>query len=413
MTTEQAAHQSTSSEGISARIREAALAMEPTIIANRRYFHAHPELSGREMATSNTICARLSNMGIPYERVAKTGVIATIAGTAEGAYNENGNPARRIALRSDIDALPVTERTGAAYESKNPGVMHACGHDCHMAMLLGAARILNDMRDELRGEVRLIFQPAEEISIGSTSMIKAGALDGVDSIFGMHIWSEIDAGLISCEPGQRMANTDWFRVDIEGVSAHGSMPHKGIDAVVVAAELVVALQVLVSRDASPFEPLVVTVGEIHGGEARNIMAGSAYLTGTVRTWSDRTRKEMPERLERLINRSARAFDAKAKLTYTHGNAGLANDADCAERARQAVVKLFGEEGVANYEGTLAGEDFSEYLRKVPGIYAFLGCRNPKEGAEHPQHSCFYQVDESVLAKGAMFEAQYAYDFLNE
>ena len=352
-------------------------------------------------------------MGIPYERVAKTGIIATIVGTADDAYDAQGNPKKRVALRADIDALPVLERTGLPYESKNTGVMHACGHDCHIAMLLGAARILMQMRDQIHGEVRLIFQPAEEISIGSRMMIKAGALDGVDGIFGMHIWSEIEAGLISADSGQRMANTDWFRVDIEGVSAHGSMPHKGVDAVVVAAELVVALQVLVSRDISPFEPLVVTVGEVHGGEARNIMAGSAYLTGTVRTWSKKTREAMPDRLRHLIDRSAKAFGATAKLTYEAGNAGLFNDKESAERAQESVKKLFGEEALADYQGTLAGEDFAEYLERVPGTFVFLGCRNPKMDAVHAQHSCYYRIDESVLAKGSMLSAQYAVDFLSE
>lgn len=398
---------------ITERIKELAAATEETIIADRRYFHAHPELSSKEVSTAGTICARLARMGIPYERVAKTGIIATIVGTADDAYDAQGNPKKRVALRADIDALPVLERTGLPYESKNTGVMHACGHDCHIAMLLGAARILMQMRDQIHGEVRLIFQPAEEISIGSRMMIKAGALDGVDGVFGMHIWSEIEAGLISADSGQRMANTDWFRVDIEGVSAHGSMPHKGVDAVVVAAELVVALQVLVSRDISPFEPLVVTVGEVHGGEARNIMAGSAYLTGTVRTWSKKTREAMPDRLRHLIDRSAKAFGATAKLTYEAGNAGLFNDKESAERAQESVKKLFGEEALADYQGTLAGEDFAEYLERVPGTFVFLGCHNPKMDAVHAQHSCYYRIDESVLAKGSMLSAQYAVDFLSE
>ena len=367
---------------VSEEIKQRAADMEKEIIAERRYFHKHPELSLKETETANALCWRLASMGIEYTRVPGNGIIATIKGTAPDAYDAEGNPRRRIALRSDIDALPVTELTGAPYASENEGVMHACGHDCHMSMLLGAARILLGMTDEIHGEVRLLFQPAEECSVGSRMMIKAGALD-------------------------------WFRIDIKGVSAHGSMPHKGVDAVVVAAEIVVALQVLVSRDISPFEPLVVTVGEIHGGEARNIMAGSAYLTGTIRTWSDKTRKAMPERLEHLIQRSAKAFNAKAKLTYQEGNAGLSNDSECAERCRKSVVKLFGEEAVSDYEGTLAGEDFSEYLDIVPGVFVFLGCRNPDVDAVYPQHSGYYTVDESVLKNGAALAAQYAIDFLAE
>lgn len=391
------------------RLRAMGAAIESDIIALRRRFHHHPELSGKEQWTSDELCAQLDDLGVSYERVAGTGVVATIAGTAPALAP--GGRRSCVALRADIDALPVTEQTGASYASECPGVMHACGHDCHMAMMLGAARLLNEMRDELHGEVRVLFQPAEEISIGSTMMMEAGALDGVDAIFGAHIWSELDAGLISCEPGQRMAHTDWFRIDIEGVSAHGSMPHKGVDAIVVGAEMVTALQILVSRDVSPFEPVVVTVGEFHGGEARNIMAGSAYLTGTVRTWSDRLRAEVPDRLERIVGKIARAFNAEARFTFEQGNAGLANDPVCAELARQSVVEVLGEEAVGSYEGTLSGEDFSEYLRRVPGVFVFVGCRNPEVGAEHPQHSCYYEVDESVLVKGSMVAAQWALNAL--
>lgn len=307
------------------RIREIGADIESEVIALRRELHKHPELSGKETRTQEALCIELGKLGVEYRRAAGTGVIATIRGEAKGAYSADGNPAKRVALRADIDALPVTEQTGAPYASQSEGIMHACGHDCHMAMMLGAVRILNGLRDRLCGEVRVLFQPAEEISIGALKMIEDGALDGVDAIYGAHIWSEVDAGKISCEPGQRMAHTDWFRIDIEGVSAHGSMPHKGVDAVVVGAEMVTALQILVSRDVSPFEPVVVTVGEFHGGEARNIMAGTAYLTGTVRTWSDKLRAEVPDRLERIVGKIARAFNAEARFTFEPGNAGLAND----------------------------------------------------------------------------------------
>ena len=395
------------------RVRALGEAAAPAIVEARRAFHRHPELSGHELHTCEMLCEQLDDLGIPYRRVANNGILATIAGTAPGAYDEAGRPRRRVALRTDIDALPVTEKTGEPFASEREGVMHACGHDAHMAMMLGAVRILSSMTDALAGEVRVIFQPAEEISIGALSMIEAGALEGVDAIYGAHIWSEVDAGEVSCAPGQRMANTDWFRVDIEGVSAHGSMPHKGVDAVVVGAELVMSLQVLVSRDVSPFEPVVVTVGEFHGGEARNIMAGRAWLTGTVRTWSSELRAEVPERLERIVKKVASAFGAKATFTFEQGNAGLANDADCAEVARRAVIDVLGEAGVADYRGTLSGEDFSEYLRYVPGVFCFVGTRNPAVGATHPQHSCYYTIDESVLPKGSMVAAQWACRMLAE
>lgn len=395
---------------------------EQEVIRLRRYFHQHPEVGAHEVETSRYVREQLDAMGVPYRVVEGkrppefadertefigTGLIATISGTAPGAYDADGNPVRRVALRTDMDALPIRERTEAPYASQNEGVMHACGHDCHMAMMLGAIRILNGMRDRLRGEVRVIFQPAEEISIGARDMIAAGALEGVDALYGAHIWSEVEAGTVSCEPGPRMAFTDWFRIDIEGVSAHGSMPHKGVDAIVIAAEIIDALQVLVSRRTSPFEPVVITVGEVHGGTARNIMAGSAYLTGTVRTWHKGMRERMFDRMERAAGKTAHAFGAKLEFAFEAGNPGVVNDAACAEVARKAVVDVLGEDAVADYEGTLAGEDFAEYQKHVPSVFVFVGTNNPDIGANHPQHSCYYTVDESVLVKGSMVAAQWA------
>ena len=405
-----------------ATILELGSRYEADIIALRRHFHQHPELSGKEVETSAYLRKQLDELGVPYRLVQGprpegfteerdefigTGVIATIRGEAPDSYDAKGNPVRRIALRTDIDALPIRERTEVPFASQNEGVMHACGHDCHMAMMLGAVRMLNDMRDCLRGEVRVIFQPAEEISIGARDMIAAGALEGVDALYGAHIWSEVEAGTVSCEPGPRMAFTDWFRIDIDGVSAHGSMPHKGVDAIVVAAEIIDALQVLVSRRTSPFEPVVITVGEIHGGTARNIMAGSAYLTGTVRTWHKDVREKIADQMERAAGKTAHAFGAHLDFTFEAGNPGVVNDSACAELARQAVIDTLGPEAVCSYEGTLAGEDFAEYQIHAPSVFAFVGTRNPAIGADHPQHSCYYTIDESVLVKGSMVAAQWA------
>ena len=243
-------------------------------------------------------------------------------------------------------------------------------------------------------------------------MIAAGALDGVDAIYGAHIWSEVETNTVSCEAGPRMANTDWFRIDIEGVSAHGSMPHKGVDAIVVAAEIIDALQVIVSRRTSPFEPVVITIGEVHGGTARNIMAGSAYLTGTLRTWHREVRERIIDRMERIAGKTSHAFGADIEFSFEEGNPSIVNDPECAEVARQAVVKVLGEEAVGSYEGTLAGEDFAEYLQIVPGVFVFVGTNNPEIGAVHPQHSCYYAIDENVLVKGSMVAAQWALDMLN-
>lgn len=432
------------------RVRSLADTYGPFIIEKRRYFHEHPELSGREVDTTAAIAKELDTLGVEYAYLSdfvsgpkpvsyveppeldkmkksamevlkdsetvidpRSGLIATIQGEAPDAYDEQGHPRHRIALRCDIDALPVLEQTNASYASRNEGVMHACGHDCHIAMMLGAVRILHKLRSYLRGEVRILFQPAEEISIGSRRMISAGALDGVESIYGAHIWSEVEAGTVSIESGPRMANTDWFRVDVSGSSAHGAMPHKGVDAIVVGAAIIDALQVVVSRDVSPFDPVVLTIGEFHGGVARNVMAGTSYLTGTVRSFDPKVREFLRERMGFMVQHVAKSYSAKAEFEWQTGNSALINDKVCARRAVRSAIRILGEEALAKYEGTLSGEDFSEYLRMVPGVFVFIGGRNPKVGADHPQHSCYYEIDESVLSGGSKLAAQYAFDFLNE
>ncbi|MBM6785303.1 amidohydrolase [Collinsella tanakaei] len=407
-------HAAHTPEQITSTIQSLAAQIEPYVIGQRRYFHAHPELSLQEFQTTEAIARELDAMGIPYTRPLDTGLVATLAGTAPDAYAADGTPRRRILLRADIDALPVTERTGEEFASVNDGVMHACGHDCHIAMMLGALRILSAMTDDIHGEIRIVFQPSEENGSGAKMMIEAGACDGVDGAFAMHIWSEVDAGTISCEPGPRMANTDWFRIDIEGTSCHGAMPQRGADAIIAAAEIVNALQTIVSRDLNPYEPAVVTIGEIHGGTARNVIAGSAYLTGTVRTYSDAAHDLMPGLIERICTHTAMALGAEARLTdYTIANYKVENDDEASARCREAVTKVLGRAGIGSYRGTLSGEDFSEYLRRVPGVLAFVGTRNPQIGATWAQHSCYYKVDESVLVQGSMLAAQYALDFLAE
>lgn len=409
-----ASHETRRPDEITDAIRAIAAEFEPYIIKQRRHFHKHPEPSLHEVHTTSDICQQLDAMNIPYERPLETGVVATLRGTATDAYREDGTARKRILLRADIDALAVTERTGENFASVNEGYMHACGHDCHIAMMLGTLQILRHMTDDLHGEVRVVFQPSEENGQGAKMMIGTGVCEGVDGAFAQHIWSEVDAGTVSCEPGPRMANTDWFRIDIRGTSCHGAMPQRGHDAVMVGAEIINALQTIVSREVSPYEPAVVTVGEFHGGTARNVIAGTAYLTGTVRTYGAKTHDMMPGLIRRIVEHTAAALGAEAELSdYTIANYKVENEPASSERCRQAVVKLLGEEGVGSYQGTLSGEDFSEYLHAVPGMLAFLGCRNAEIGATYAQHSCFYKIDETVLAKGAMLSAQYAIDFLAE
>ncbi len=396
------------------RIKAAAAETSDYVIDRRRWYHAHPEIAYEERATTEQICADLDALSIPYARPTATGVVATLRGEAPDAYDENGQPRRRLMLRADIDALPVTEETGEPFCSVNEGRMHACGHDCHVAMLLGAARLLRGLTDELRGEVRLVFQPAEEGGNGSKTMIEAGVLDGVDGVYGTHIWSDVAAGKVSVEAGPRMAATDWWRIDVTGRSAHGAMPNQGADAVLAGAAIVESLQAIVSRNMSPFEPAVVTVGQFHGGTARNVMAGRAWMEGTVRTFHEDAHERIPKLMERMAGEVAAAFGCTARLSYEVAHSTVVNTPEASERAARAACEVLGADALTRYQGSMPGEDFSEYLRRRPGVFVFLGSGTADpSGRVWPQHSSHYDPDESVLVRGSMLAAQYAVDFLAE
>lgn len=395
-------------------IQKLSQAVEPAVIEIRRFLHAHPERSLQEAHTAHTIACQLEALGIPYYMPYENGVVATIKGTAPGAYDGQNRPRARLLMRADIDALPVQEETGAPYASQNPGVMHACGHDCHAAMLLGAAAILSPIASVLPGEVRLVFQPAEENSTGASMMVKAGVCEGVDGAYGCHIWSEVPAGKVSLEAGPRMANADWWRIDIKGKSAHGALPHRGADAILAGAAIIEELQTIVSRSVSPFEPAVVTVGQFHGGTARNVVAGSAWLEGTVRTFDPEIHARMPLLMKRVAEETAAALGCEATVSqYDLGSWSVVNDAHASQIAARAAEAVLGKEAITCYRGSMPGEDFSEYLFEVPGVFVFLGCANPAKGPVHPQHSCFYNPDEKVLKSGVALEVAYAWEFLSE
>lgn len=382
------------------------------VISQRRWLHEHPELGYKEFDTTEHICAELDAMGIPCERPRETGVVATLRGTAPDAYKPDGTPRLRLMMRADIDALPVTEQTGEPFQSQNPGCMHACGHDCHGAMLLGAARMLSRMADELHGEIRLVFQPAEEGGNGSKSMIDCGVLEGVDSVWGQHIWSDVPAGKISCEAGPRMAATDWWRIDVTGRGAHGAMPNQGADAVLAGAAIVQSLQAIVARNMSPFEPAVVTVGQFHGGTARNVMAGSAWMEGTVRTFHEAAHKRIPQLMERMAQDTAAAYGCTATLSYEVAHSTVVNTPEASELCARAATEVLGADALVKYRGSMPGEDFSEYLKRRPGVFVFLGSGTAdKNGKVWPQHSPKYDPDERVFIRGTMLAAQYAADYL--
>ena len=374
------------------------------IVDLRREFHMNPELSWQEHRTSERVKEELRKIGVPFIAAAKTGVIATIRGSQPGGV---------LALRADMDALQVKECNDVPYASKNDGVMHACGHDGHTAMLLGAAKILNDMKDEIKGTVKLLFQPAEELAQGAKLMIEDGCMEGLDGIFGIHLWSDLQVGKVSVEAGPRMASADMFTINIKGLGGHGSLPHQGVDAVLTASSLVMNLQSIVSREISPMDAAVVSVGVLNSGTRFNVIASEALLEGTTRCFNQEVRKLFPKAMERIVTSTAENYRAQAKLEYRFGTPPTINDARCSKIAEKTVTKLFGENAVSLMEKVTGGEDFAEYLEKAPGVIAFVGVRNEDKQCCYAQHHERFNIDEDALTIGAAVYAQYAMDFLAE
>lgn len=378
---------------------------EEYIISCRRYLHQHPELGCEEVETTKFIAAELSAIGIPvktYDDI--TGCVATI---------EGGFPGKTVMLRADIDALPIQENPGKPYCSQNPGVMHACGHDAHTAMLLGAAKVLWSVREQLHGTVKLIFQMGEEIARFSEEYVKRGALEGVDAIFGMHIWSSLPAGKANFAPGERMACSDRYTIRVKGKLAHGSAPHLGNDAIVAASAIVMALQTIASRQKDPLNALVVTTGMMNGGTKQNILADDVELVGTVRAFNREFRNSMPERIERIAKATAEAYGCTAECTYYFGPSPLINENDdLTALAQGAAKKLLGDDCLTFLEKMTGAEDFSVYTEHVPAVFGFLGFRNEEKGLFGPHHHPDFDVDEDVLASGAGIYAQFAADYLN-
>lgn len=371
----------------------------------RREFHQCPELSMQEVETTTRIAKKLDEMGIPYEidTEKNTGLVGIIQGAHEG---------KAVALRADIDALPVTEATGLPFASKNVGKMHACGHDNHMAMLLGAAKMLLDMKDEIYGTVYLVFQPAEETGEGAPYMMRFGDwFSKVGAIFGGHIWADAPTGTISARSGAFMAATDKFTIKIHGKQSHGSQPQAGIDAVVVGSAMVMNLQTLVSRQFGAVDPVVVTVGTFKGGDRWNIVGGEAYLDGTTRYFDKKIGKELKEKMERIVKSTAEAYGATAELEYTYIVPPTVNDAACTDIVKQAVTKVLGSDALYDHDLVMGGEDFSFYQDKKPGSFMLVGTYNPECNAVYPNHSNYFTSDESILSGGSGVYAQTAIDWL--
>jgi amidohydrolase len=368
-------------EGILSRFSNAEFS---TLVATRRDLHRHPEIAFEETRTAGIVSARLTGLGLsPRTGVGRTGVTAD-PGAASGG---------RILLRADMDALPLTETTGAPYESESPGRMHACGHDGHVAIGLAVAERL--ARAPSAGRFRFLFQPAEEGAGGAQACAADGVLDGVGAAFGLHLWNQMPVGKIGVNRGALLAAVDEFAIEIEGRGGHGAAPHETADPIVAAARIIDALQSVVSREISPLDAAVVTVGSVHGGTAFNIIPSTVRLTGTARSFTEETGRALPEKVARIVRGTAEAAGVTAKLDYRRVNRATVNDRAMAEMVIETARELFGEENV--------DVDMSVFLDRVPGCFFFVG--SAPAGSHRPHHSPDFDIDERALAVGTvLFEA---------
>lgn len=366
------------------------------MIAFRRELHSFPELSLQEEQTAQRIASKLDELNIPYRmNVGGHGIVAELKSEVDGPT---------IALRADMDALPIEEETNLPYASTRKGVMHACGHDAHTAILLGAIELLQ--QEKLAGHVRFIFQGAEELNLGAKAMIEAGVLDQVDEIYGLHNLPTLSAGKLATCTGSMMGSVDRIDIRIAGKGAHGAIPNEGIDPIVCASAMVMAFQSIISRELSPFDPAVITIGSIKSGDANNVIPQYATLSGTVRTFNPLIQRSMQERIERIMNNIADSYRCSAQLTYTEQVPVLVNNEQHVVFVNEAIDSAIGAEHRIQAAPTLAGEDFSLYVEKVPGCFFWLGSGPQQDahkayGLHHPK----FTIDESCLPIGAAVLAE--------
>lgn len=374
------------------------------VVDMRREFHMNPELSMQEFRTQKRVMEELEKAGISCKKCGGTGVLAEIKG---------GSSNRMIAMRADMDALGMAEEKTVEYRSQVEGCMHGCGHDGHTAMLLTSALMLNDLKDKLDGTVRFLFQPGEETAQGAKAMIEDGCLEGVDWVFGTHLWNDLEVGKVDCSDGPRMASAASFAIDVKGKGGHGSMPNQGVDAIVVGSSIVMNLQTISSRETYPLSPVVVTVGKFESGYRFNILAGEARLEGTTRCFEMDVFDELPKQIERIAKNTAAAYRAEVDVEYTNLVYPTINDSEVASAFRSSVAKAIGEENIASVGKTTGGEDFAYYAAKVPGAFAFIGSKYKDGRKNFPHHHTKFDFDEGALEVGAKCYTQIAFDFLTK
>lgn len=378
------------------------------IIKLRRYIHQHPELSFKEVKTTELIAKELEECGIEVITWSgKTGVL----GILKGAH-----PGKTLALRSDIDALPLTEQSGLDFHSLNDGVAHCCGHDIHMSVLLGTARVLSKMKDHIHGTVKFFFQPAEEFLGGSKDFVARGVMENpkVDAIFALHCWPDIPEGTIGVRAGSFMASSDSVDIKIIGKAGHAAHPHRSIDPIVAAAAVVQGIQTIVSRETAPIDPTVISFGSIHGGTARNIIAANVELQGTVRTASNSVREHIPEMLERIANNIASAYRCRAEVDFQKGIPAVINNETLTARVACVGSEVLGKDKVIQLSAiSMGSEDFSVYMQQAPGCVFRLGTGTDEAQSHLALHNPEIRFGEKALLTGVNVVSSLALDYLKK
>jgi amidohydrolase len=385
------------------RIKELAENLAPRLIEIRRHLHAHPELSGQEYQTSAYVAGVLSSCGIHVqEAVGKTGVIGNLTG--------QGRDHRTLAIRTDMDALPIQERTQLDFASRHPGVMHACGHDVHTTVGLGTAMILAQLKEELPGNLRFIFQPAEEIAQGASWMVQDGAMKDINAIFGLHVFPSIPGGVVGIRYGALTAAADDLEVFIQGESGHGARPHEAIDAIWIASQVITTLQQSISRTQNPLRPLVLSIGQISGGRAPNVIADQVRLAGTVRSLHPDTYHNLPQWIETIIANICQSYGATYEINYRRGVPSVQNDQFLTEILEKASREAWGNTAVQIInEPSLGAEDFALYLQHASGSMFRLGVGKPGQ-VNHPLHHPEFEVNEEAIVIGVVTLAYAAYKY---
>ena len=374
------------------------------VIEWRRHLHQYPERSFHEERTAQWIADTLASFGgLEITRPTPTSVLARLIGTRPGPV---------LAIRADIDALPIEERNTHGFISRNPGTMHACGHDGHTAMLLGAVKVLIGRRESLAGEVRFIFQHAEELHPGGAEeLVKAGVMDDVDMVIGAHLWTPLEAGKVGVKSGPLMAAPDIIRITITGSGGHAALPHQTVDPIAISAQFITNLQHIVARNVDPLQPSVVSITRIAGGTTHNVIPGSVEMEGTVRTFEESLRTEMPRLIERILAGVTSAHGASYTLSYERGYRPVVNDEQASDLLRRAVVDALGDGFLVDAIPTMGGEDFSAYLQRARGAFFFVGARCEERGIVQPHHHECFDIDERALDYGTRIFVAATMDFL--